>query len=245
MLTARARAAQRTDPRKCRVTLRGLPKWSVVYENNPRIARPDEKGDFQDLPGRDAGNNRPYHLAKTSQRWTYNPAFRAERGELYLSEAERAMARQFAGRLVIEPHLKPGASPNKQWGWVRWRKLARMLAEDGLRPTQLGPPGTQVLDGAEFIVTRGFREACAVIAVARACVLPEGGLHHAAAALGVRAVVIFGGFTPVELTGYDGHINLGVGVADACGWRTPCAHCEAAMAAITPANVRQHLKEIL
>jgi hypothetical protein len=44
----------------------------------------------------------------------------------------------------------------------------------------------------------------------KAVVCNEGGISHIAAALGTPAVVLFGGFTRPEWTGYDFHINLTV-----------------------------------
>ena len=119
------------------------------------------------------------------------------------------------------------------------------MQREGLRVTQLGPMGTPLLDSAEHIVTGTFRRAAAVISAARACVLPEGGLHHAAAALGVPAVVVFGGFTPIELTGYPGHVNIGASLGEACGMRQPCDHCQKWMAKIAPVAVFAELRRIL
>jgi FkbM family methyltransferase len=50
--------------------------------------------------------------------------------------------------------------------------------------------------------------AAGVLSGASLLISPEGGLHHAAAALGVRAVVIFGGFISPATTGYALHTNL-------------------------------------
>lgn len=249
MLSGAARKAQQTDPRKCLVTYQGKPKWSQwgrdIWANNPRIAKEGEQGDFQTLVARDSNNMRPYHLSKTPDKWTYNPAFRPEIGELYFAQHEKNFGSMFRDRIIIEPHIKPGASPNKQWGWVRWNKVAWLAQQEGIKLTQLGPRGTQTLLGAELVVTSSFRLAAAVLANARAAVLPEGGTHHAAAAVGLRAVVIFGGFTPVELTGYPMHINIGAKVGDACGMRTPCRHCAEWMNSITPEFVFNQLKGML
>ena len=112
---------------------------------------------------------------------------------------------------------------------------------------QLGPPGTRVLEGARLVATPDFRAACAELAGARAAVLPEGGLHHAAAALDVRAVVIFGGMTAPANTGYDSHVNLfePMNGASPCGQRVACGHCARAMATIRPATVAEQLERIL
>lgn len=239
-----ARRAQMIDPRKVRIMYAHTVPWSEVWENNPRLARPGEQGDFQLVYGRSVQNNRrPYHTGKTKERFVYNLNFRPEIGELYFSDAEKEFGARYAGRIIVEPHIKPRGSPNKRWPWVSWSKLA-LLARGDARLTQLGAEGTLQLEGVEFIAT-SFRMACAVIARARAVVLHEGACHHAAAALGVPGVVIFGGFIPVELTGYPLHRNLGVSLGDACGMREPCAHCAAEMAKISPEQVFYELGRIL
>jgi ADP-heptose:LPS heptosyltransferase len=245
MLSGAARVAQQTDPRKCRPTFQGRLRWNAIWDNNPRIARLEEVGDFQPLIARNEQNLRPYHTEKTPERWGYNLAFRPDVGELYFSEAERAFAAPHAGRIIIEPHIGEGASPNKQWGLYKWVSLVRMMRAAGIIPAHMGPEGTPRVEGADLIVTPRFRQAAAVLAGARAVVLPEGGLHHAAAAVGVPGVVIFGGFTPVELTGYAMHRNLGVSLGEACGWRTPCRHCAEVMAAISPEQVFNELEGVL
>lgn len=243
MVSGIARRMQQADPRKVRVQYE-RPRWSLVWDHNPRIATLKEDGDFQVLHGRVNGL-RPYHSAKSADKWTYNLAYRPEPGELYFTADERAYGEEQRGRILIEPHIKPGASPNKQWGWERWQRLTELLIAADLKPTQIGTPDQARMPGIRCLWPATFRMACAAIATARACVLPEGGLHHAAAAVGTPAVVIFGGFTPVELTGYPGHVNLGVSLNDACGNRRPCAHCAAEMAKITPEQVVEQLLAIL
>jgi ADP-heptose:LPS heptosyltransferase len=240
MVSGRARVLQQTDPRKCLVTYRGAPKqsqWGAIWDNNPRIAKVGEAGDFQVLPARDMGNNRPYHTGKTLERWTYNLDFRPDVGEIYFSDDERSFGERYRPQIIVEPGIKPGASPNKQWGSDRWLEFARLATAAGYRLTQLGGAGTHPLQYATLIPTANFRLACAVLARASGYVGHEGGLHHAAAALGIPGVVIFGGFTPVELTGYPLHRNLGASLGEACGMRTPCEHCAAAMSAISPERV--------
>jgi ADP-heptose:LPS heptosyltransferase len=64
---------------------------------------------------------------------------------------------------------------------------------------------------------------------------PEGGMHHASAAVGVPAVVIFGGYISPKVTGYEGHINLFTGTGLGCGNSQPC-ECSC-MAGITVGRV--------
>lgn len=233
-----------TDPRRVRILDRnGHDRWHALWEGNPRIVRPGEVGDFQSIVN--GSSCRPYHTGKTDERWSYNLEFRPTPAELYLTRAEEAFGKRHAGRVIVEPHIKANASPNKRWAWVKWNKLAWLLRERGIVVAQLGVPGTQTLDGADLITTQSFREACAVLKYSRAAVLHEGGLSHAAVAVGLPGVVIFGGFTPIELTGYDCHVNLGASLGDACGMRVPCKHCEMWMEKISPESVLGGLLSLL
>jgi ADP-heptose:LPS heptosyltransferase len=245
MAAGRARVMQLTDPRKVRVLHNGQVRWNEVWDLNPRIARPEERGNFQVLEARGKDNLRPYHTNKTDKKWTYNLSFRADRGEIYFSQAELDFGEKHKGLVIIEPNIKPKASPNKQWPNEYWVELIGIFKRIGIRATQLGVVGTRKIVDVDFIETKNFRHACSVIASAKMCVLPEGGLHHAAAAVNTQAVVIFGGFTPVELTGYEGHINLGVSLGDACGMRVPCPHCNNEMRKITPEIVAEKVISLL
>jgi ADP-heptose:LPS heptosyltransferase len=105
-----------------------------------------------------------------------------------------------------------------------------------------------MLEGVEFIETPTLRHAAAIVARARAVVVPEGGLHHTAAVFNVPAVVIYGGFISPAVTGYAGQVSLFANDEKhplGCGWRTPCDHCAKAMASITPEIVANHLETLI
>ena len=245
MVTGHARVMQEKDPRKVRVEYE-RPRWFPAYNHNPRLAVPEEYGNFQILRPRVNGL-RPYCTNKTSDRWTWK-AYQPPVGELYLTPQELAFGAKYAGRIIVEPHIKGAASPNKQWGWMKWNKLAWLLTQRGIRVTQIGAPGVALLEGVEYIETPGLRHAAAVIAKAKAVVVPEGGLHHTAAVFGVPAVVIYGGFISPEVTGYAGQVSLFVKDDKhplGCGWRVPCEHCAKAMASITPEIVADKLEHLI
>lgn len=241
MVTGIARKMQETDPRRVRV-LYERPRWPIVFDHNPRLAALPEVGDFQVLHGRINGL-RPYVSAKSQTRWTWKD-YKPEPGEIYLTQREHQLGKRNNKRIIIEPNLKGSGSPNKDWGRARWQELVRLMALEGIRPTQMGTSEADVLPGVEYIRTSDFREACAVMSRARAAVLPEGGLHHAAAALKIPSVVLFGGFISPRQTGYDSQVNLFTG-GEPCGWRTPCAHCAEAMAKIEPEMVMVELLKLL
>lgn len=246
MVTAQARRMQAADRLGRRVAVRGRygeERWSAIWEGNPRMARPGSfSGPRQVLWLRNYPGARPYldyaqfKNSDRTQAYVYTN-FSVEPGEIYLSAEEELQRSLLAGAIVLEPTIKPKASPNKDWGWQRWVELAGILRRSsGRRLVQLGQGYGPTLPGVDGIVTPTFRQACALLAGADLLIAPEGGLHHAAAALGVRAVVIFGGFISPATTGYAMHRNLFTGV-QACGMRIGCAHCADAMAKIRPAEV--------
>ena len=241
MVTGHVRELRLKDPRKVRLDYGGKQVWSEVFDHNPGIARYDEAGDFQVYHAR-VNNLRPYCARKEYGRWTWKD-YRPQIGEIFFTPEELAFAHRFTPDVVIEPSVKAKASPNKHWGLDRWRELIAMMLAAGLRPVQLERAGTQWLPGAMRIETPTFRLACAVLARARAAVVHEGGMHHGAAAVGTRAVVIYGGFISPQQTGYDTHVNLFTG-GTPCGSRYVCRHCKNAMHAITPQAVMRHVSEL-
>ncbi|HMU15821.1 MAG TPA: hypothetical protein PKC95_00120 [Thauera aminoaromatica] len=207
-------------------------RWHPLWEGS-NIARLGEVGDFPAIvngPG-----CRPYvdYRRSTKDRWAFT-AWRCRRARLpALSPDPRA-----AGTVLIEPHLKPTASPNKQWG--RWAELVASYPE--VRWAQPGNAGTRWLPGVEPLETRDFTDACRLLLACDSAVLPEGALHHAAAALGRRVVVLFGGMIRPANTGYDEHINLAVDDPEAVGWRVRHPACARAWSRITPDVVRTALE---
>lgn len=221
----------------------GAPRAYPLWERLEYIARPHDNVDCVDMvngPGA-----RPYITAKLHDKWVFDPSYRPVAGEVRLSQGELVHGWRARHYVIVEPHLKRGAPVNKDWGRERWIALVDRLVCSGIRVAQIGTAGTDLLPGVKFFETPTFLHACAVLAQARAAVLPEGGLHHAAAALGKRAVVIFGGYIGTETTGYATHINLGASASEACGMRVPCEHCREWMARIEPAQVLKHLKGLL
>ena len=94
-----------------------------------------------------------------------------------------------------------------------------------------------------------FIAACGLLSGATAYVGPEGGLYHAAAALGVPAVAVFGGYIDPANQGYDDprYVNLyePMDGESPCGQRIDCPHCMKAMAKITPDLVVHHVHELM
>lgn len=211
----------------------GAPRSHLLWKGMDCI-RPD--GDMIVVNG---SGCRPYidYAATKEKRWFFRLDHRAIPAPWANDDG---YDRRSVGRILVEPHIKPSASPNKQWG--RWQELIDLAP--ALPWAQVGPKGTPRLRGVEFIETATFEDAMTVARSAMAAVLPEGGLHHARASCG-STVVLFGGFMPAQVTGYPFHENLWVNDPDAVGWRVRHPACERAWSQITPQRVLAALEDLL
>lgn len=237
---------RQTGKRIVIVDQKGAPRWSALWRGLDWIVQ-SSNGAAGAYPVRNGPGCRPY----IAYPWTGDPCRYSgwkcseNVGAIALDETERRFAAETRAALgdfvIVEPNLAGSSNPNKQWGWDRWQALVEKLPT--VRFVQMGPRGTRLLDGVTHVETPMFRHAAAVLSVARGAVVPEGALHHAAAALGKCVVVLFGGTVDVQAMGYPGHINVvHEGPGSPCGkWRS-CPHCAEAWASITPDHVAGRLR---
>lgn len=222
-----------------------------IFMGNPNIAPPgsERAPDIEWIKFYKGDPGSRIYNEQQGNRWVWRPdRFKATPGQIFFTDAELAFAKNIEpGFIVIEPNVPAfkTCAPNKQWPVVRYEEVARELVAAGYRVVQFGYPKAKYrLRNASYMTTPSFRCALAAMKKARMAVLPEGGLHHGAAAIGLRAVVLFGGFITPAVTGYDSHINL-TGGAEACGSLKTCPHCIAAMDAITVEDVLSAANGIL
>lgn len=222
------------------INIRWHPYAHQIYQGNPNVARPGSEGSADlewvaHYPGQRVYNS----VEQGGSAWRWRECVMVP-GEIFSTAEElKFAAKQGQGFVVVEPSVPSFKSVacNKQWPTDRYQEVAYQLMRSDCEVVQLVPPPgnyapTYRIRGARAVETRTFRDALAVLARAKLYVGPEGGLHHGAAAVGVDAVVIFGGFVPPSSTGYAGHANL-TGGAEACGSLQPCSHCREAMDKIT------------
>lgn len=203
-----------------------------IFDRNPNIARPgSEKKSRGNLEWIPFYKGRRQYNTQGDGRWIWNYEFKAKPGEIFFSDQERKFAETYVpGFVLIEPNVPrwKSVAPNKQWPVWRYNEVAKKLISAGYDVMQFSYGTGHIIPGAKQVVTPDFRRALALMKRAALYIGAEGGLHHGAAAVGIPAVVLFGGFIPPQVTGYDTHTNL-TGGATACGSFTPCRHCAAAM----------------
>ena len=185
---------------------------------------------------------RPYIAAKSSECWTWKP-YRPQPAELVFTREELDFAEPYRGRIMIEPTIKACGHHNKAWPAANWHKLVDLLRAGGIPLVQCAPKGVSPV-ADRVALTPTFRHAAAVLSLSAGFIGTEGGLMHAAAAVGTPAIILWSEYVAPEITGYDAHRNLRH-AGQACGRRQDCHGCQASMEAITPDEVLDHLGELI
>jgi Glycosyltransferase family 9 (heptosyltransferase) len=225
------------------------PRWHPMWEGNPAIVRPNAyiPGEVRSIVS--APEARPYIIYPFTKEtgWTFNPAFRCRDhiARIYLTQQERQRGQDVLHRsgpyVLIEPYTK---HENFRWPLKRWNELVASLPQATF--VQHMHSGSEWVYGC-YREQASFRDACGLIASALLYVRSESGLCHAAAALGVPQVTLFGGCMDADIMGgYPGQTCI---VDDSpetpCGSWMRCEHCIEAMDRITVERVRDAIVQAL
>lgn len=216
-----------------------------IWAGNPAIAVPDDPR-WSTMTVTNGPNCRPYIVYPFSEEtgWTFNQQFRCRDhiAKIYLTPAEvdrGVQAREHYGPFIlIEPFTK---HVNFQWPIERWNALVAACPD--LTFVQHTHGESQLVDGAQH-ERATFRDACGLVAAADCYVRSESGMCHAAAALGIPQVTLFGGCMDPEVMAYYPKQAV---IADwlagsPCGSWKPCRHCAEAMDRIAVEQVADALR---
>jgi ADP-heptose:LPS heptosyltransferase len=136
------------------------------------------------------------------------------------SEAEFDFARQFKKEITrpyILLQITPRSHPGKAWSNDRWVDVVRFLNSHGKAAVQVGCSDEQPIPGAvNFLGKTTILQALALLSEAVCFLGIDSVFQHAAYALGIPALVLFGASTPV-VWGYPCHVNFYKGL--------PCQPC--------------------
>ena len=189
-----------------------------VFANNPRMA---SNSDTDVVWVKNYPNHRPYIAGHKNGCMVFNDNYKPKPGEIYLSKDEKMWADKKLQEpfILVEPNVKKLYMHTVNKAWDKWEDLFK----HDLPWLQIGD--CTVKKKTKWLETKTFREALAILNKASVFVGTDGGLHHAAAALGIPSVVIWTGFTSPRHLGYDTHRNIHDG-SEPCGTYTSvCKHC--------------------
>ena len=190
---------------------------SQIFANNPRMA---SSSDTDVVWVKNYQGHRPYLKGTKNGRLLFNDDYKPRVGEIYFNQLEKKNIDKIdKDYIVVEPNVKRVYAHTVNKAWHGWDEL---LKHD-LPWLQLGD--VSVNRYTNWKETATFRDALKVLSKAKLFVGTDGGLHHAAAALGIPSVVIWTGFTSPRHLGYDTHRNIHDG-SEPCGtYDSVCQHC--------------------
>jgi hypothetical protein len=200
-----------------------------VFANNPRMA---SNSDTDVVWVKNYQGHRPYLKGTKNGRLLFNDDYKPRVGEVYFNQLEKKNIDKIdKDYIVVEPNVKRVYAHTVNKAWHGWEELFK----HDLPWLQLGD--VTVKRYTKWKETTTFREALQVLSKAKLFVGTDGGLHHAAAALGIPSVVIWTGFTSPRHLGYDTHTNIHDG-SEPCGtYDGVCQHCLLKSKAITVEQV--------
>lgn len=232
----------------------GAARWNYIWERNPIIVRP-----VTPLPP----YNKPYiltgkgHLpyldypASTKTNWKFSQTWRAKdfRGRIYLTAEEleygAAIQYEYGPFLLIEPPSLR-RHENRRGPTRLWEILASTKKRIPYPLVQLQHQHANLIPGVRAIPHQNFRQACAILQAAELAIMVEGGLAHAAAALAVPSVVLWGGMISAEALGYPEQVNLvDPDPRTPCGSLGVCPHCAEAWARISAETILKAVDRLM
>jgi hypothetical protein len=200
-----------------------------IFINNPRMA---SNSDTNVVWVKNYQGHRPYLKGTKNGRLLFNDDYKPIVGEIYFSpEEQEAIDKIRDNYIIVEPNVKKVYAHTVNKAWHGWEELFK----HDLPWIQLGNYTTE--KKTTWLETPNFRDALGILSKAKLFVGTDGGLHHAAAALGIPSVVIWTGFTSPRHLGYDTHRNIHDG-SEPCGtYDSVCQHCLLKSKAITVEQV--------
>lgn len=227
-------------------------KWTGycndVFRNNPNIARPAQERQDNLIWFPHYKKQFPYtHFDGKHYKWIWHSDFKAQPGEFFFT-AEDLLLPVTKPFIVIEPNIawQRQVNLNKDWGDGRYEEVGKRLINDGHTIVQfIHNNSRRKIAGAHYVATPTFHRAAAIMSQAQLIIAPEGANHHAAGALGVPSIIVWGDWSPTTM-GYEGQIKLtGKNAPRACGNGRNCAHCREVMDSISVDEVYQAARQLL
>jgi ADP-heptose:LPS heptosyltransferase len=128
--------------------------------------------------------------------------------EIFLTKKELKIGKYLISNLKNPIVINPSAasSKNKEWFFDRWNEVVQILDEYTF--IQVGIESEPLIDGVmDFRVGFSLREQLAILANTKLYVGVDSFWAHAAAALNVKGIVLFGPSTPV-VWGHESNVNI-------------------------------------
>ena len=149
--------------------------------------------------------------------------------------------------LAIQSTGNSAHTENKNWSIEKFREVSVQLRAR-YSIVQFGAPGDPPLPSDLNLCGKlSLRESFVALGQCRGFVGQVGFLMHAAAAMNVPSVIVYGGFEAPWQSGYEWNHNIynPVPCAPCWLWGKPCPHNKRCMAEITPRQVIDSFEQLM
>ena len=220
---------------------------SPIFENNPHMCQDFEEKSYllpisfnnpstnyckSDTPEKAIQRHDKHIIHQICEHYGINNA--ELKCEIFLSEAEITNAANLlkdvdGDFITIDPHTKDEYTVNKRYPFQKWQNVVDKVRNNSeIKIIQIGNKTDQVLEGViDFTGITTFRQAAAIISHAVLHVGPEGGLMHAANAVGTKSVILITGFLHPRMTCYKENSNIWIGKNHGPrGMKIECPKCK-------------------
>jgi hypothetical protein len=162
-----------------------------------------------------------------------------------LELAERSLPSSTKPWIAIQSTGNSRWTDNKNWGVQNFNCVVKLLA-DQFSFVQIGSQGDPALEGVLNLTGKlTQRQVFLILKQCEYFVGQVGFLMHAAAAMDVPSVIIYGGFEAPWQSGYTKNVNLYSPVSCAPCWlESKCPHDKMCMTSIQQSQVVQSLLEL-
>lgn len=129
--------------------------------------------------------------------------------ELFLTDKEVNDAkRNYPFNYIVTcPEGKQGFTANrKEWGFNNFQLLSNLFEE--IEVIQIGSKDDRLLENVIDARGLSIRESAAILHGSMFFLGLEGGLMHLAKSVGVKGIILYGGFIKPEISGYDDFLNI-------------------------------------
>ncbi len=246
---------------RCRIEIHT--HWPALFQSNPDVAAVRVIREPRVPEGTQITYEDPWppprgqHILKTvCERIGLDPADVEPRTYYYPTDEERRHASEMSPRtarplVVIHPFSSFFAPRTKLWDFSNWKRLLELLPNEieTLRFCNPEEPATPTeRPFHRDMQTDDIRLVVALLEQADAFIGHESGLAHLATALEKPSVIIFTGYHPPDVFGYEQNVNL---VPDLpyipCWERDGCEPCrgEICTRAVTPEQALEALLKTL
>lgn len=219
---------------------------SPIFSNNPYFVQPGEECEIvfplvlnnpdtnyckRDTPEKAYHRYDKHIISQVCELYGINDP--ENKCDIFFSDSEKIFIEDFLSIVksknfvVIEPHTKDEYTVNKTYPFEKWQKVVNEISKY-TTVVQIGQKNNRSLSGCiDMTGKTTFREAAGIISKADLFIGPEGGLMHAANAVGTKSIIVITGFIHPDMTCYDSNTNIWIGKNHGpCGMKVLCDQCE-------------------